>query len=51
MDELETVIEGAAKDIRIYELKEEQKKAVYLFVVICVLPAFLWFTPSLGIYM
>ena len=32
MDELETVIEGAAKAIRICELKEEQKKAVYSFV-------------------
>ena len=32
MDELETVIEGAAKDIGICELKEEQKKAVYSFV-------------------
>ena len=32
VDELEKVIEGAAKDIGICELKKEQKKAVYLFV-------------------
>ena len=29
---MEKVIEGATKDIGICELKEEQKKAVYLFV-------------------